>query len=128
MNTTTTSSSEKTIRDYYRHADNGDAEAALALFTDDVEIRFGNNPAATGTGVLMAAAEMLGSVCTSMLHTVTGVFTDSTGRHGACELAMTYVRRDGPVYEVPAAGLFEFSTDGHITKYHVFVDLSGLAQ
>lgn len=126
MTTTSTSDPIRVIHDYYRLADEGSAEAALALFSEDVEIRFGNTAPTTGVEGLVAAAEGLSAVCKSMSHRITNVFVDRDGRHGVSELAMTYVRHDGSEFSVPAAGVFAFQDNGLISKYHVFVDLTGL--
>jgi ketosteroid isomerase-like protein len=126
MKTTAFSNAERAIRDYYRHADAGSTESALALFAEDVEIRFGNRPPGKGVATLVSAAANLATVCASVRHEVTNTFVDASGLKGASELAMTYVRHDGSEFAVPAAGIFGFNDDGAITKYHVFVDLTGL--
>lgn len=85
----------ETVTEYYRLIDGGDLDAAFAMFADDAELRFGDDPILHGRDTIAATVRgMLGTLAKSITHEFVRTYAvsqpEGTGTV-ICELAVHYV-------------------------------------
>lgn len=109
--------------DFYHDADTTDIEKLSAWFTDDVQVRFGNQPALYGKSAAVEAfAGFFGSIA-GMHHELGEAHVN--GETLVSEALVTYTRHDGSSLTVPACSVLR--RDGElISSLVIYIDLSQL--
>ena len=108
-------------RDYFDDVDNMRLDAYIARHSDDVVVRFGNNPPAHGK------AEVAGNIghFWSMINGLRHTFVNSWEVDGTAivEADIDYVRKDGATVNVPCTTILHRS-DQLVDHVRVYIDLA----
>jgi ketosteroid isomerase-like protein len=85
----------ETVKEYYRLIDGGDLDAAFALFDDQAELRFGDEPVLHGRATIAATVRgMLGALAKTISHEFVRTHAVSQPEGSStvvCELLVHYV-------------------------------------
>jgi ketosteroid isomerase-like protein len=115
-------------RDLYEHGvDKRDAARFAAAFTDDGELRFGNNEPLAGRANIEAAIAGFFTAMQSLRHTPER--TTVAGNLLFLEATVTYLRHDGREVSVVAMTVFEMAEmhgTPRVRRCSIYVDLAPL--
>ena len=93
----------------------------LGFLTDEVHLRFGNAPPATGKAAVREALTAFFSSIQGLRHIVTGKWKE--GDTVICRCDVEYTRMDGKVVTVPAVSILECQGQ-LISDYRIYIDIS----
>ncbi len=110
--------------DFFRAADSFDIEQLVAWFADDVEVRFGNQPAIRGKAGAREAFAGFWSSIAGMRHSRESLV--SLGDMAAQMSIVTYTRHDGSEVSMPVASHLRRPTPGKIDRLWIFIDMAPL--
>jgi ketosteroid isomerase-like protein len=110
--------------DFFRSADSFDIEQLAGWFADDVEVRFGNQPAITGKAAAREAFAGFWSSIGGMRHTRESVV--SLGDMAAQASIVTYTRHDGSDVSMPVSSHLRRVAPGKIDRLWIFIDMAPL--
>jgi ketosteroid isomerase-like protein len=110
--------------DFFRAADSFDIEQLTGWFADDVEVRFGNQPAINGKADARAAFEGFWSSIAGMRHRRESLV--SLGDMVAQASIVTYTRRDGSEIDMPVSSHLRRTAPGKIDRLWIFIDMAPL--
>lgn len=115
---------EKLLQDYYDACDVQDWDAIGSFLSPNVEFRVGNNPATHSFEALKTrvVSAMKDTDVTEMIHTVGPCIHDASGRNTVAEITVRMKRSNGRAFEGPCVGIFRFTDDGLIDRYHAYLD------
>ena len=115
----------KWIYDFFKVTDTLQMEPFLELFTDDVQLTFGNSPTSTGKAALRGAIGGLWSQISGMSHSLSGAWSMHEGRVGVAESTAMYTRKDGSLYVAQPATVLHRRGE-KISQLRIHVDINGL--
>ena len=110
--------------DFFRCADSFDIEQLVGWFADDVEVRFGNQPAITGKANARAAFAGFWSSIGGMRHSRESLV--SLGDMAAQASIVTYTRHDGTEASMPVSSHLRRVGPGKIDRLWIFIDMAPL--
>ena len=123
ITTQTDDSQTDLIAALYSAVDARDAQKIGAMVSHDVVFQLGNFDALHGRQAVVDANEAFFGTIANMAHTITRILSD--GGTVFCAGTVHYTRHDGSELEIPFATALQV-TEGLITDYRVFVDVSPL--
>lgn len=97
------------VTDYYAAVDSMNMEKYLAYHTDNVKLRFGNNPTTEGKAALEQGINQLWAMLESLRHTMTGVW--QVDNVTIVEATILYTRKDGKAVDLPAVTILRRDGD-----------------
>jgi len=109
------------LREYYDDVDNMRLEAFVNRHTDDVEVRFANNPPAIGKEQVAQAIGGFWQMIGGMRHEFVNVFTD--GDATILEAQVDYARSDGNHVTVPSTAILH-RRGQLVDSLRVYLDLA----
>jgi ketosteroid isomerase-like protein len=109
------------IRDYYADVDAMALEPWLARHTDDVVVRFGNNPPAEGKAAVGEAIAGFWSTIGGLSHAIKA--EHHAGDTVALEVDVTYERKDGASVMVPCASVLHRRGE-LVDSLNIYIDLA----
>jgi len=115
----------KWIYDFFKVTDTLQMEPFLELFTDDVQLTFGNSPTITGKAALRAGIGGLWSRIAGMSHSLSGAWSMHEGRVGIAQSTAMYTRLDGSLYIAQPATVLHRRGE-KISQLGIHVDINGL--
>jgi ketosteroid isomerase-like protein len=110
--------------DFFRSADSFDIEQLVGWFADDIEVRFGNQPAITGKAAAREAFAGFWSTIAGMRHTRESVV--ALGDMAAQASIVTYTRHDGSEAAMPVSSHLHRAGRGKIDRLWIFIDMAPL--
>lgn len=110
--------------DFFRSADSFEIEQLASWFDDNVEVRFGNQPAIRGRGPAREAFAGFWSSIGGMRHSREALV--SLGNMAAQMSIVTYTRHDGSEVSMPVASHLRQSGPGKIDRLWIFIDMAPL--
>jgi ketosteroid isomerase-like protein len=110
--------------DFFRSADSFDIEQLTGWFADDIEVRFGNQPAISGKADARAAFEGFWSSIGGMRHSRESLV--SLGDMAAQASIVTYTRHDGSDVSMPVSSHLRRAGPGKIDRLWIFIDMAPL--
>jgi ketosteroid isomerase-like protein len=115
------------VRELLSAVDRRDALAANAFFAEKVVLVFGNDEPVPGRqGALETMTAFLGAVG-SIRHEITTVFAESGDEdHVVARMTVHYELSGGEKFALPCCNTFRLS-EGKITEYHVYMDVTPVA-
>jgi hypothetical protein len=111
--------------DVFKVVDSLQIEPFVELFTDDVQLTFGNHPTSTGKAALRGAIGGLWSQISGMSHSLSGAWSLHEGRLGIAESTVMYTRLDGSLYFARPATVLRRRGE-KISQLRIHVDINGL--
>ncbi len=123
--TTVSFSTSQLIHQIYAADEALDADAFVALLTEDVQFRLGSNP-------LVAGRESVRQIITTFFSTVQGlqhhlIKAWEYGTTVIFQAEVTYIRKDGSQVTVPYVDVLELES-ARIKDYKIYIDLAPLQQ
>lgn len=109
--------------EFYRDADTIDIERLAPWFTDDVQIRFGNQPTLHGKSAAVEAFTGFFSSIAGMHHELGEAHVD--GETIVSEALVTYTRHDGSSLTVPVCSILRRNGD-LLESLVIYIDISQL--
>jgi hypothetical protein len=109
---------------FFRSADTFDIEQLTAWFADDVEVRFGNQPAIVGKSGAREAFAGFWSNIAGMRHAREALV--SLGNMAAQMSIVTYTRHDGSEVSMPVASHLRRTGPAQIDRLWIFIDMAPL--
>jgi ketosteroid isomerase-like protein len=109
---------------FFKAADTFDIEQLVDWFADDVEVRFGNQPAINGKAQAREAFAGFWSSIGGMRHQREALVTD--GDMAAQMSIVTYKRLDGSAVSMPVASHLQRSGPTQIDRLWIFIDMAPL--
>ena len=109
------------LKDYYDDVDNMRLQAFVARHTDDVVVKFGNNPPAVGKAQVEQSIGYFWTMIGGLRHHFVNVFTD--GDTTILEAEIDYQRKDGGTVRVPCTSILH-RRDGLVDGLRVYLDLA----
>lgn len=110
--------------DFFRDADSLELPRLVSWFSDDVEVRFGNQPAIHGKGDAEEAFRAFWSNIGGMRHAREVLVQD--GDLAAQFSQVTYTRHDGSTVTMPVASQLRRVGEGKIDRLWIVIDLAPL--
>jgi ketosteroid isomerase-like protein len=110
--------------DFFRDADSLQLPRLVAWFSDDIEVRFGNQPAIHGKAAATEAFRAFWSNISGMRH-VRDVLVQA-GDMAAQFSQVTYVRHDGSEATMPVASHLRRVGEGRIDRLWIMIDMAPL--
>lgn len=110
--------------DFFRDADSFELPRLVSWFSDDVEVRFGNQPAIQGKETATEAFRAFWSSIAGMRHAREVLVQD--GDDAAQFSQVTYVRHDGSEVTMPAASQLRRVGEGKIDRLWIVIDMAPL--
>jgi hypothetical protein len=110
--------------EFFRSADSFDIEQLVGWFADDIEVRFGNQPAITGKANAREAFVGFWSSIGGMRHARESLV--SLGDMAAQASIVTYTRHDGSDVSMPVSSHLRRSGPGQIDRLWIFIDMAPL--
>jgi hypothetical protein len=108
-------------REYFDDVDNMRLDAWIARHSDDVVVRFGNNPPAHGKSEVSTNIAHFWTMIDGLKHTFVNQWEiDDTA---IVEADIDYTRKDGGVVSVPCTTILHRSDD-LVDQVRVFIDLA----
>lgn len=109
------------VRDFYDNVDNRDLEAFLGSLSDDVVVKFANNPPAVGK-------EQVGQAIGGFFESIAGMTHTFVDVHAAqdatvVEADIEYVRIDGAHVRVPSATILHRRGE-LVDQLRIYIDLA----
>lgn len=109
------------INDYYDDVDHMRLDDWLARHTDDVVVKFGNNPPARGKEEVGGNIGYFWTLIGGLKHNFVNTYeVDGTT---ICELAVDYTRKDGSHVTVPCTSFLHRDGD-LVDELRVYIDLA----
>ena len=109
------------INDYYDDVDHMRLDDWLARHTDDVVVKFGNNPPSRGKEEVGGNIGYFWTLIGGLKHNFVNTFeVDGTT---ICELAVDYTRKDGSQVTVPCTSFLHRDGD-LVDELRVYIDLA----
>ena len=119
---------ERWARDLYEnHVDHKDAAGFAAVFTDDAQLQFGNNPPLAGRAAIETAIAHFFTAMVALRHEFVRISRDDDTLF--LEATVTYARHDGGMVTVPAMTVFDMTdaAGGRLaSRCRIYVDLAPL--
>jgi ketosteroid isomerase-like protein len=109
------------LRDYYDDVDNMRLDAFIDRHTDDVVVKFANNPPAVGKDEVAQAIGGFFQMIAGMRHDFVNVYTD--GDATILEANIDYARKDGHHVTVPATSVLH-RRDELVDQLRIYLDLA----
>ena len=119
------SGNNKWIYDFFKVVDSLQIEPFLELFTDDVQLTFGNHPTGTGKAALRGAIGGLWSQISGMSHSLSGAWSLHEDRVGIAQSAAMYTRLDGSLFIARPATVLHRRGE-KVSELRIHVDINGL--
>ncbi len=110
--------------DFFRDADSFELPRLVSWFSDDVEVRFGNQAAIQGKEAATEAFRSFWSSIAGMRHAREVCVTD--GDLAAQFSQVTYVRHDGSEATMPVASQLRRIGEGKIDRLWIVIDMAPL--
>jgi ketosteroid isomerase-like protein len=110
------------LRDYYDNIDGMRLDDFVESHTDDVVVKFGNNPPAEGKEQVREAIGQFWTMISGLEHTFVNVH--EAGDTTVLEADIDYTRQDGQVVTVPCASILDRAQDGKVRQLRIYVDLA----
>jgi ketosteroid isomerase-like protein len=107
------------VRDYYALVDSGDGAGALAAMAEDVHVRVGSRPPATGRDEAAATLRAFHANFARVSHEILAVWED--GDTTICEFTASYTLHDGSLLALPSLTVLR-REEGQITHMRVYID------
>lgn len=111
------------VHDYYHTVDTMNMDAYLAYHTDDVRLRFANNPTAEGKAAVAGGLHHLWEALSSLKHDFTEIW--EVDNVAIVEANITYVRKDGHTVVLPCVTVLRRQGD-LVDDVRINMDLSPL--
>ena len=111
------------VHDYYHAIDTMNMDAYLAFHTDDVRLRFGNNPVSEGKPAVAEGLGHLWDSLQSLKHDFTAVW--EVDNVGIAEANITYVRKDGHTVVLPCVTVLR-RTGNLVNDVQINMDIAPL--
>jgi ketosteroid isomerase-like protein len=109
------------LHDYYDDVDNMRLDAFVDRHTDDVVVKFGNNPAAVGKDEVRNSIGYFWTLIGGLKHDFRNVYLD--GDTTIVEADIEYTRADGGHVTVPCTSILH-RRDGLVDQLRVYLDLA----
>jgi ketosteroid isomerase-like protein len=109
------------LREYYDDVDNMRLQEFVDRHTDDVVVKFGNNPPAVGKAEVEQAIGYFWTLIGGLRHNFTNVYT--AGDTTIVEADIDYTRKDGGQVTVPCTSVLH-QRDGLVDQLRVYLDLA----
>ena len=110
--------------DFFRDADSFQLPRLVSWFSDDIEVRFGNQPALHGKAAAEEAFRGFWSGIAGMRHSREQLVAD--GDLAAQFSLVTYVRHDGSDVTMPVASQLRRIGPGKIDRLWIVIDMAPL--
>ena len=107
------------VRDYYDDVDNMRMDEFIAWHTDDVRVRFANNPEAQGHDQVRGAIGHFWEEIRGLKHNIVNAW--ETGGTAIVEAQIDYTRKDGNVVTVPCTTVLRRPGD-KIDSVRIYMD------
>jgi ketosteroid isomerase-like protein len=108
----------------FNSLDAGDIDGFIALLDENCTASFGNIGPVPGAGAVKGGLEQLFAVLNGMSHEVLNEWV--TGPDTIVELRVTYNRKDGKTFVLPATTIWTVNAKGLISSYRIYIDQSPL--
>jgi hypothetical protein len=109
------------MREYFDDVDNMRLEGLTSRLSDNVVVRFGNNPPAHGKEQVATNISRFWSMIAGIKHTFVNQWeVDETG---IVEAEIDYLRKDGATVKVPCTTILHRSDD-LVDEVRVYIDLA----
>ncbi len=109
---------------FFETADRFDIEQLVSWFADDIEVRFGNQPAINGKAQAREAFAGFWSGIAGMRHRREALVAD--GDMAAQMSIVTYTRHDGSAVSMPVASHLRRTGPAQIDRLWIFIDMAPL--
>jgi ketosteroid isomerase-like protein len=109
---------------FFQEVDTFSVDRLLACFADDVEVRFGNQPAIHGKEAARAAFSGFYSTIAGMRHEADTVVI--AGDLATQQAKVIYTRKDGQEVPLPVASHLRRTPDGLINRLWIYIDMAPL--
>jgi ketosteroid isomerase-like protein len=109
------------LRDYYDDVDNMRLDAFVDRHTDDVVVKFGNNPPAVGKDEVRQAIGYFWTLIGGLRHEFVNVFAE--GDTTILEAEIDYTRKDGGHVTVPCTSILHRRGE-FVDQLRVYLDLT----
>jgi ketosteroid isomerase-like protein len=110
--------------EFFRSADSFDIEQLTGWFAEDIEVRFGNQPAIRGKAAAREAFAGFWSNIAGMRHVRESLVL--LGDMAAQASIVTYTRHDGSDVSMPVSSHLHRSGPGTIDRLWIFIDMAPL--
>lgn len=111
------------VHDYYHAVDSMSMDAYLAWHTDNVRLRFSNNPTAQGKEAVASGLTQLWDSLQSLKHEFSAIW--EVDNVAIAEANITYVRKDGHTVVLPCVTVLRRAGD-LVDDVRIYMDLSPL--
>lgn len=112
------------VDDFFRDADEVKIEKLAPWFADDIDLRFGNNPAITDKQTAVAVMGDFYTSIAGMQHAV--VTRVGAGDEVAQQAIVTYTRHDGRAVPLPVSSYLLRNPAGQLARLWIYIDISPL--
>jgi ketosteroid isomerase-like protein len=109
---------------FFSEVDSFSVDRLLACFADDVEVRFGNQPALHGKAAARAAFSGFYSTIAGMRHEAETVVI--SGDLATQQAIVIYTRKDGQDIRLPVASHLRRTPDGLVNRLWIYIDMAPL--
>lgn len=109
---------------FFRDVDARDIRRLAPWLSEDVEMRFGNQPALHGKPAVIEALSGFFETISAMSHRLKDVVVE--GQSAASEALVTYTRPDGSTLILPVCSVFRVTSDGLLASLRIYIDISDL--
>jgi len=112
------------VEDFYREVDKLDMACLSAAISDDIDVRFGNNPTINGKAAAIESFKAFWTAIAGMAHR--RVELVAQGDMAVFMANVTYTRHDGSTVTVPVSSHIRKDNNGKINRLWVYIDLAPL--
>lgn len=112
------------VGDFFKDADSLRLERLVAWFSDDIEVRFANQPSIRGRDAAEAAFRDFWALINGMGHRREELVL--AGDLAAQMSIVTYRRKQGGEVSLPVASHLRRTVEGRIDRLWIFIDLAPL--
>ena len=116
-----TDKADKQLRAIYANIDAMNLDGFMGALSDDVELTFGNHPAAHGTAQARAAVGSFWASIGAIKHQIGTISRE--GDRATVEAKVEITRKDGRIVSVPSCSVID-RRGGKVTSMRTYVDLS----
>lgn len=109
---------------FFRDVDTKDIRRLAPWLSEDVEMRFGNQPALHGKRAVVEALSGFFETISAMSHRLKDVVIE--GQSVASEALVTYTRPDGSTLTLPVCSVVRVTSDGLLASLRIYIDISEL--
>ena len=110
--------------DFFTDADLVDIDKLMAWFSEDIDLRFGNNPPILDKATAQEVMSEFYASITGMHHEMISIVTSED--NAARQAIVTYTRHDGTEVPLPVCSYISRNEDGLMDKLWIYIDINPL--